>query len=70
MRNMLKEDNILNSRFGKKNHFQVPAGYFDQLTDRVMANLRRAEFRIIHMQPSLWHVCRFERLRRLLLFWL
>ena len=26
---MLKEDNILNSRFGKKNHFQVPAGYFD-----------------------------------------
>ena len=23
MRNMLKEDNILNSRFGKKNHFQV-----------------------------------------------
>ena len=31
---VLKEDNILNSRFGKKNHFQVPAGYFDQLTDR------------------------------------
>ena len=54
MRNMLKEDNILNSRFGKKNHFQVPAGYFDQLTDRVMANLPEQEPRIIHMQPSLW----------------
>ncbi len=51
---MLKEDNILNSRFGKKNHFQVPAGYFDQLTDRVMANLPEQEPRIIHMQPSLW----------------
>ena len=38
---MLKEDNILNSRFGKKNHFQVPAGYFDQLTDRVMANFNK-----------------------------
>ena len=47
---MLKEDNILNSRFGKKNHFQVPAGYFDQLTDRVMANLPEQEPRIIHMQ--------------------
>ena len=70
MRNMLKEDNILNSRFGKKNHFQVPAGYFDQLTDRVMANLPEQEPRIIHMQPSLGGVCRFERLRRLLLFWL
>ena len=54
MRNMLKKDNILNSRFGKKNHFQVPAGYFDQLTDRVMANLPEQEPRIIHMQPSLW----------------
>ena len=43
---MLKEDNILNSRFGKKNHFQVPAGYFDQLTDRVMANLPEQEPRI------------------------
>ena len=53
---MLKEDNILNSRFGKKNHFQVPAGYFDQLTDRVMANLPEQEPRIIHMQPSLWVV--------------
>lgn len=54
MRNMLKEDNILNSCFCKKNHFQVPAGYFDQLTDRVMANLPEQEPRIIHMQSSLW----------------
>ena len=29
---MLKEDNILNSRFGKKNHFQVPAGYLMKLS--------------------------------------
>ena len=28
---MLKEDNILNSRFGKKNHFQVQAGYLTSL---------------------------------------
>lgn len=70
MRNMLKEDNILNSRFGKKNHFQVPAGYFDQLTDRVMANLSEQEPRIITCSLAYGSVCRFERLRRLLLFWL
>lgn len=35
----MKEENILTSRFGKENHFQVPAGYFDQLADKVMAQL-------------------------------
>ena len=64
MRNMLKEDNILNSRFGKKNHFQVPAGYFDQLTDRVMVNLPEQDPRIIHMQPSLWHHSQNSNSRR------
>lgn len=70
MRNMLKEDNILNSRFGKKNHFQVPAGYFDQLTDRVMANLRSRNSASFTCSLAYGSVCRFERLRRLLLFWL
>lgn len=36
---MKKEEYILNRHLGKKNHFQVPAGYFDQLADRVMAQL-------------------------------
>ena len=51
MREYVKKDNILNSRFGKKNHFQVPAGYFDQLTDRVMANLRS---RTPHHSHAAW----------------
>ena len=70
MRNMLKKDNILNSRFGKKNHFHVPAGYFDQLTDRVMANLPEQEPASFTCSLAYGSVCRFERLRRLLLFWL
>ena len=30
---MMNEENILNSRFGKENHFQVPAGYFDHFAN-------------------------------------
>lgn len=36
---MKKEENILIRHLGKENHFQVPAGYFDLLADRVMAHL-------------------------------
>jgi len=40
---MMKEENILNKHLGRENHFQVPAGYFEQLPDRVMAQLPSLE---------------------------
>ena len=36
---MIQEENKINDIFGKDNHFQVPAGYFDQLTDQIMAQI-------------------------------
>ena len=37
------EEKELQARFGKENPFRVPEGYFDQLTDRVMAQLPERE---------------------------
>ena len=37
------EEQELQERFGKGNPFRVPEGYFDQLTDRVMAQLPERE---------------------------
>lgn len=52
---MMKEENILRKRYGKENHFQVPEGYFDKLTEQVMANLPEQEARIISIEEhSLW----------------
>lgn len=52
---MMKEENILKNRYGKQNHFQVPEGYFDQLTEQVMAQLPEQEVRIISIEEhSLW----------------
>ena len=36
---MIQEEKKINDIFGKDNHFQVPAGYFDQLTDQIMAQI-------------------------------
>lgn len=52
---MIKEEKILTARMGKENHFQVPAGYFDQLTEQVMKQMPEHEARIIPMQEhNLW----------------
>ena len=37
------EEKEIQDRFGKENHFRVPEGYFDQLTERVMAQLPERE---------------------------
>lgn len=37
------EDKEIQERFGKDNPFRVPAGYFDQLTERVMSQLPERE---------------------------
>jgi hypothetical protein len=37
------EEKEMQERFGKGNPFRVPEGYFDQLTDRVMAQLPERE---------------------------
>ena len=36
---MIQEEKKINDIFGKDNHFQVPAGYFDQLSDQIMAQI-------------------------------
>ena len=36
---MSNEEAYISNRFGKKNHFTVPEGYFEQLTERVMSCL-------------------------------
>ena len=36
---MIQEEKIIQDRLGKENHFRVPDGYFDTLTDRVMSKL-------------------------------
>ena len=33
---MMKEEKKIKDTFGNGNHFQVPAGYFDQLADYAM----------------------------------
>lgn len=51
---MIKEEDILVSRFGKENHFKVPEGYFEQLADKVMERLPEQEARIVPIQPTMW----------------
>lgn len=36
---MMNEEEYLNSKMGKKNPFTVPEGYFDKLTEQVMAKI-------------------------------
>ena len=40
---MMKEEKKIKDTFGNDNHFQVPAGYFDQLADQVMAQIPEPE---------------------------
>ena len=48
---MIQEEKKINDIFGKDNHFQVPAGYFDQLSDQIMAQIpeeKVVEFANLH----------------------
>lgn len=62
------EEKEMQERFGKENPFRVPEGYFDQLTERVMAQLperdqqteviplsaRRPKSRLVALRPWLY----------------
>ena len=56
---MMKEEKILNMKFGKENHFTVPEGYFDSFAEKMMEQLPHVdgmEARVIDMKPkALWH---------------
>jgi hypothetical protein len=43
MKTMNYEEKEKKERFGQTNHFRVPDGYFDQLTERVMSQLPERE---------------------------
>lgn len=51
---MIKEEKILQNRFGKDNHFKVPEGYFEHFTDQLMSQIPEQEAQIVVMQPSFW----------------
>ena len=36
---MMNEEELINSKMGKRNPFTVPQGYFDQLTEQIMKNI-------------------------------
>ena len=46
------EEKEIQERFGRKNSFRVPEGYFDQLTDRVMAQLPEREQQAVEVSLS------------------
>lgn len=55
---MMNEEEYLNSKMGKKNPFTVPEGYFDRLTEQVMAKLPEKEpakpARTVQLRPWLY----------------
>lgn len=51
---MMKEENILNEKFGKANHFTVPGGYFDSFADKLMEQLPEEDTHIIDMRTEAW----------------
>ena len=54
---MTKEEKILQNTVGKENPFRVPEGYFDHLTDGVMAVLPEQtpdDNKIIVMRANVW----------------
>lgn len=53
---MIQEEKKINDIFGKDNHFQVPAGYFDQLSDQIMAQI--PEEKVVEL-PILQYPLRF-----------
>lgn len=50
---MDNEEKYLRERFGQKNPFRVPEGYFDQLAEQVMSQLpeRRRKSRLLILRP-------------------
>ena len=53
----MTEDRKIKTLFGKNNHFQVPAGYFDNLTAQIMDKLPEREAHIVSItsHKAFWH---------------
>ena len=53
---MENEEKYIREKLGQNNPFRVPEGYFDQLTERVMAQLpeRRPKSRLVTLRPWLY----------------
>ena len=52
----MEEEKYISDKFGRRNPFTVPDGYFEQLTARVMEQLpeRRQKARRVWMRPVWW----------------
>lgn len=59
----MNEDRRIKEKFGKDNHFEVPTGYFDNLTSQIMDRLLEHEVRIIEMptRKPLWNRSVFRK---------
>ncbi len=59
----MNEDRKIKELFGKDNHFEVPAGYFDNLTAQVMDRLPEQEARILSMPKfkPIWQRSAFRK---------
>lgn len=52
---MTKEEDILIGMFGRKSHFSVPEGYFQNITQTVMDRLPEGEVHVLEMHTSFLH---------------
>lgn len=51
----MKEEDILLKKFGRKNDFSVPDGYFDSFADKLMNQLpEQNDARVIDMRAESW----------------
>ncbi|MBO4314453.1 MAG: hypothetical protein J5867_00590 [Prevotella sp.] len=55
---MEKDIEFLEKTLGKAHPFKVPDGYFEGLTEKVMAQLPTEDARVIALRPSRWRVYR------------
>lgn len=51
---MLKEERFIREKFGKKNPFSVPDGYFDSFADKLMEQLPEPQAQVIEMRAESW----------------
>ena len=52
----MEEEKYISDKFGRRNPFTVPEGYFEQLTTKVMEQIpdRRPKARRVWMRPVWW----------------
>lgn len=50
----MTDEKKIKELFGNANHFDVPVGYFDNLTTQIMEQLPEQEARIVNIRPHHW----------------